>query len=74
MQLVIEFWLELTFTIITMTVISKFYLGMFHPMEVRTIQAWNKTVGAFSLPITLMLALVFAETFLIMTDLDIVPL
>mmetsp|Transcript_20084 Transcript_20084/g.37304 ORF Transcript_20084/g.37304 Transcript_20084/m.37304 type:complete len:212 (-) Transcript_20084:188-823(-) len=64
-QFIVELFIEITFTICAIAYISKLYPGSYHPLKV-----WSRIVGLFSIPITLMLTLVFAETFLIISDFD----
>mmetsp|Transcript_20080 Transcript_20080/g.37298 ORF Transcript_20080/g.37298 Transcript_20080/m.37298 type:complete len:441 (-) Transcript_20080:188-1510(-) len=64
-QFIIELLLEIIFTFCAINHVSKLYPDSYHPLKV-----WSRIVGLFSIPITLMLTLVFAETFLIISDFD----
>mmetsp|Transcript_20069 Transcript_20069/g.37280 ORF Transcript_20069/g.37280 Transcript_20069/m.37280 type:complete len:436 (-) Transcript_20069:188-1495(-) len=69
-QFIVELFIEITFTICAIAYVSKLYPDSYHPLKASPRQVWSRIVGLFSIPITLMLTLVFAETFLIISDFD----
>jgi hypothetical protein len=71
-QLLIEFWVEISFTLSVVCLISRLYPAEYAPLIVRQRQVWLETLDRLKWSLILMLSLVFAEVFLMTTDFEVV--